>query len=109
MKIYRIEVLVVDTDQIGEKEIKDVIENARYPNRCISPQVKKIESRDIGEWHDDHPLNNTNTADAEYQRLFATGGALCGHYTAGISGALGWECSLKKGHDGPHEEGSYSR
>jgi hypothetical protein len=71
MKVYRIEVMVVDMDQIGEQEVKDVIENTRYPNRCISPEVKKIESRDIGEWHDDHPMNLNSSRDAEYQRLFA--------------------------------------
>ena len=70
MKVYKIEVRVVDLDQIGEQEIKIVIENTRYPNRCISPEVKKIESRDIGEWHDEHPMNNSQTADAEYQRPF---------------------------------------
>lgn len=71
MKVYKIEVMVVDLDQIGEQEIKDVIENTRYPNRCISPEVKKIESRDIGEWHDEHPMNLQDKAEAEYQRLFA--------------------------------------
>lgn len=71
MKLYKIEIMVLDLDQIGEQEIKDVLENTKYPNRCISPEVKKIEVRDIGEWHDEHPMNMTDKADAEYQRLFA--------------------------------------
>jgi len=71
MKIYKIEVMVIDFDQIGEEDIKRAIENARYPNRCISPQVKKIEVRDIGEWHDEHPMNKTCQSEAEYQRLFS--------------------------------------
>lgn len=71
MKIYKIEVMVLDLDQIGEQEIVDVIEHTRYPNRCISPEVKKVESRDIGEWHEDHPINLNVSHDAEYQRLFA--------------------------------------
>jgi len=71
MKVYKIEVMVVDLDQIGEQEIKDVIEHTRYPNHCIAPKVKNIESRDIGQWHDDHPMNKPDTADAEYKRLFA--------------------------------------
>ena len=70
MKVYRIEVMVVDLDQIGEEDIRSVIENTRYPNRCISPKVKNIESRDIGEWHDEHPMNLKSKADAEYRRLF---------------------------------------
>ena len=71
MNLYKIEVMVLDLDQIGEQGIKDVIENTRYSNHCISPKVKKIEVRDIGEWHDEHPINQSDKADAEYQRLFA--------------------------------------
>lgn len=70
MKVYKIELMVLDMDEIGAEQIRDVLENARYPNRCISPEVKSIEERDIGEFHDDHPLNHTATADAEYRRLF---------------------------------------
>jgi len=29
-----------------------------------------IESRDIGEWHDGHILNNTRLRGAEYKRIF---------------------------------------
>ncbi len=36
----------------------------------MSPKVVKVESRDIGEWSDDHPLNNRTTADAAYAKLF---------------------------------------
>ena len=70
MKAYKIEILVIDMDEIGEDEIKSVIENARYPNRCISPEVKNIQSVDIGEWHDEHPLNLRSKVDAEFARLF---------------------------------------
>lgn len=70
MKVYKIEVMVIDLDDLGETEIVDVIENTKYPNHCISPEVKAIESRDIGLWHDDHPMNKHDTQDAEYRRLF---------------------------------------
>lgn len=70
MKAYKITVLIIDTDELGEEEVKDVIENTRYPNRCISPEVYKIETVDIGEWTDEHPLNMTNTAINEWRRLF---------------------------------------
>ena len=72
MKIHKLEVIVIDFDDIGAEEIKDVLENARYPNRCISPDVRKVETREFGEWDDGHPLNNRNTADAEIERIFAT-------------------------------------
>lgn len=72
MQVHKIEIMVIDFDKVGAKEIKEVIENTRYPNRCINPHVKSIQTVDIGEWDDDHPLNYRATADAEYQRLFGS-------------------------------------
>lgn len=50
---------------------------------------------DIGEWHDEHPMNMTDKADAEYQRLFApndpssaTGDAQAGSRAAPCSAAV---------------------
>ena len=71
MKVYKVELMVVDFDGIGGDGVKDELENARYGNRCIRPEVKGIQERDIGEWDDDHPLNQMDTSDAEYRRLFA--------------------------------------
>lgn len=70
MQVMRLVVTVIDFDGLGADGVKDAIENARCPNRCISPKVKAVEVRDIGEWTDDHPLNRTSTADAELRRLF---------------------------------------
>ena len=70
MKAYKLEILVIDFDGLGADGIKDAIENARYPNRCISPDVRRVECEDIGEWSDDHPLNKHSTAAAEFERLF---------------------------------------
>ncbi len=70
MKAYKLEVLIVDHDEIGEETIVSVLENHRYPNRCIAPDVKNVECADIGEWHDDHPLNLYSKSEAEYKRLF---------------------------------------
>jgi hypothetical protein len=61
---------IVDLDEIDAEEVKIVIENTHYPNRCISPDVVKIETADIGEWDDEHPLNNIGTAEEEWRRLF---------------------------------------
>ncbi len=71
MKVYRVELMVLDFDEIGSEGIKDEIENTKYGNRCISPEVMGCEERDIGEWSDDHPLNHLDKSDAEYRRLFA--------------------------------------
>ncbi len=70
MKAYKLEILVIDHDECGPDDIASAIENARYPNRCISPKVKAIEEKDIGEWHDRHPLNLNSTSDEEYRRIF---------------------------------------
>ena len=66
MKAYKIEVLVIDFEDIGEKEIGDTLANLRD----LSVDVKSIKSVEIGEWRDDHPLNKKETSDNEYARLF---------------------------------------
>ncbi len=70
MKVFKVEVLVVDFDNCGADEIKLLIENARYPNHAISPNVMGIECREV-DWSDEHPLNMNSTCDAEYKRLFS--------------------------------------
>ncbi len=70
MKAYKVEILIIDHDGLGAESIKDTLENTRYPNWCICPDVKSIEGVDIGEWSDEHPLNHRLKANAEYDRLF---------------------------------------
>ena len=69
MKVYKLTIQIIDFDEIGSEEIKDVLENANYPNDCISPKVIEIDEREI-EWTDDHPLNRKDTANKEFKRLF---------------------------------------
>jgi hypothetical protein len=69
VQVHKIELFVVDHDGLGGEEVRDVLENARYPNRCIYPRVLSVDTRDIV-WSDSHPLNRTSTADAEVERLF---------------------------------------
>lgn len=70
MKAYKVEILIIDFDGLGENEIQSVLENTGYPNHCISPNVMDISERDIGEWSDDHPLNQLTTMGTEYRKLF---------------------------------------
>jgi len=72
MKAYKIEVLVIDHDGIGDDNVGRVLTNANFPNDCISPFAMSVQSADIGEWHDDHPLNKFDTMKQEYDRLFNT-------------------------------------
>lgn len=70
MQAHKVTLLIIDMDELGAEEIKEVIENTHYANRCIAPTVHSIETVEIGEWDDNHPLNQTDTADIEWRRLF---------------------------------------
>lgn len=71
MKAYKVEVLVLGFENASAEDVERELENSRH----LSVTVKSMEERDIGTWHDDHPLNKRDTADAEYRRLF------CDHKT----------------------------
>lgn len=71
MKVFKVVLMVLDFDEVGSEGIKDLIEGARYPNRAISPRVIDLEARDIGDWYDDHPLNQKGSREA-FERLFAS-------------------------------------
>ena len=70
MKAYRIEVLIIDFEEIGGEVIAELMERVRYPNDCVSPLVMSQQEADIGTWSDDHALNHGKTLRAEYERLF---------------------------------------
>lgn len=35
MKVFKVEIMVIDFDQCGGEEIKDILESTKYPNRAI--------------------------------------------------------------------------
>ncbi len=70
MKVHKVELYVIDLDKIGAEELQVVLENTRYPNRCIDPKIVSIITKDIGEWHDEHPLNLTSKCEQAYRDLF---------------------------------------
>lgn len=69
MKVYKLEVLIMDADVDTIEEAKSIIDDTRYPNHV---RVEAITCREanIGEWHDEHPLNYTNSTKKEMNRLF---------------------------------------
>jgi hypothetical protein len=71
MKVYKIEVMVIDHDDVGSPGILNMLEDARYPNDAITPKVISAQMKDIGEWTDEHPLNKRDTALAYYTELFS--------------------------------------
>lgn len=65
-KVYKIELFVVDHEGFGIDEISADLNAHPY----LHLQVLTHQSVDIGQWHDQHPLNYTSTAPAEIKRLF---------------------------------------
>lgn len=61
MKVHVLTVIVIDLDDIGAEGVRDVLENTRYPNHCIAPNVQSSTTYDVGPWDDDHPLNQRST------------------------------------------------
>lgn len=70
VRVYRMEVLVVDHDRIGPDGARSALENARYSNRCVSPRVVVLDERSV-DWSDDHPLSLRDDWRAAYDALFA--------------------------------------
>ena len=51
----------MDFDELGEDEIRALLENTRYPNHALEMmKVVNVQSKELGEWEDDHPLNSTD-------------------------------------------------
>jgi hypothetical protein len=69
VRVFKVELFIVDHDQLGAAGIKQAIENARYSNRCISPYVVRSESHEV-DWNDDHPLNQRDGWRKAYDDLF---------------------------------------
>ena len=74
MKVHKVTLYILDFDRIGAEEVADVLENSSYANDCIAPNVLSVETREIGEWDDASPLNNSLTAADEIARIFAKQG-----------------------------------
>jgi len=57
MKVYKVTVMVIDHDKLGEDGIRAEMDNVRYPNHCMYPRVTAIEGKEVGQWDDSNPLN----------------------------------------------------
>ena len=69
MKVFKLEIMLLEEDVETMEEAETLVVNARLPNH-ISLDVMSCREAEIGEWHDDHLLNNYNTLEAEMNRLF---------------------------------------
>ena len=69
MKVYKLEVMVIDGDVQSIEDAESIVENARYANHT-NVSVITIKEAEIGEWDDDNPLNSFDTHITEMDRLF---------------------------------------
>jgi len=67
VKVHKLTVIVIDFDKLGADGVVSELTNARFANDCINPRVLAVETRDCGRWHDNHPLNLTDS----YQQAIA--------------------------------------
>lgn len=70
LNVHKLEILIVDHDAVGIKNIKEMIERGRYPNHCIAPRVMSAATKQI-EFHDERPLNLISEQEKAYRELFA--------------------------------------
>lgn len=70
MKVYKVELLIIDHDRVGVNVIIGELENTKYSNRCMFPHVMYTEEKEIEEWYNEHPLNYRNQMEEEYNKLF---------------------------------------
>lgn len=69
-RVYKVVFYAVDHDDLSTEDVRDIVENTRYPNDSLGPHVLSIDHREV-EWTDDHPLNKKNTSRAALDALFA--------------------------------------
>ena len=68
-RIYKITTYLVDcSDEFNDASLKDCL--VYCTQNDLNLEHTKIQSADIGEWNDDHPLNYYNCPKAEYEKYF---------------------------------------
>lgn len=71
MKAYRVEIVIVDFDELGPDGLIEELEAVNFPNDCIhlsASNVRIAQVVDIGDWSDEHPLNRRGTDSHEWMR-----------------------------------------
>jgi hypothetical protein len=66
MIAYKHSIIVVDFEGNGQEEITYLLKDNKYCNVSILD----IKEKDIGEWSDDHPLNNKDTQVEYCEKVF---------------------------------------
>ena len=69
MKVFKLEVLIIDEGVSDEDEAVSIIDETRYPNH-VNVSAVTCREAEIGEWYDNNPLNYEVSQKAEMNRLF---------------------------------------
>jgi hypothetical protein len=70
LKIHKVELYIVDHDEVGAHDIEMVMEQVNYPNDCITPHIISIKTAEI-DYTDEHPLNYSDGREVEaFNKLF---------------------------------------
>lgn len=68
-KLFKLTAYLVDyNDTFDESNLEDYL-IYRLQDELDIDHIH-LSSADIGEWHDDHPINNYNCPEAEYEKYF---------------------------------------
>lgn len=68
-KLFKISAYLVDfNDTFDESNLEDYL--IWRLQKYLDIDHIHLSSADIGEWHDDHPINNYNCPEAEYEKYF---------------------------------------
>lgn len=74
-KLFKLSAYIVDhTGKFDVESLEDFlmwrIQHADPMGDCLDADHIHLTSADIGPWHDDHPINNYNCPEAEYEKYF---------------------------------------
>lgn len=70
MRVYKMEVMVIDTEGLGVGEIKSLIEDNSCDGLVVSPVVRSLEVREIADMPGNHPHEIQKYVDSVWQGLF---------------------------------------
>lgn len=70
MRVYKIEIMVIDYDQIGYDGIKPIIESVHHHQDHIEPKVMGAKFVEIGELKNNIELITKSTSVAAFHKLF---------------------------------------
>ena len=67
-KLFKIQAYIVDyNNDFDESNLEDYI---MWRLNDVGVDHIHLTSADIGQWHDDHPINNYHCPEAEYEKYF---------------------------------------